>query len=76
MKDAHVTLTLEKTGAVVKVSGKVVSNTDATKSYERTVTLTTDEADVFLNLTVDNCYLKVKSVTSSDNSGTSDKRAL
>lgn len=73
MSDAHGTLTFERTGAVIKVSGKFVSNADASKSYERTVTLTTeDSSDVFVNFTVDNSYLKIKSVTAGEPGSPSD----
>ncbi|MCI8379632.1 MAG: hypothetical protein HFH72_14140 [Lachnospiraceae bacterium] len=69
MVDAHVILTFERTGSIVKIIGKIFSNIDTAKSYERTATFITEEqSDVFLNFIVDHSYMKITSVTYRDDS--------
>lgn len=67
MQDAHVKMDVVRKGAWIKVSANIVSNTDATKSYEYTATLQTEEdADNYVNFTVDHSYMKINSVDRSE----------
>lgn len=67
MADAHVTLKVARSGALVKVTANIVSNTDSTKSYVYTVDVGIDEGEpAFVSLTVDGSCLKIMSTSSAD----------
>lgn len=67
MANAHVSLAVERVGAVVKVYAHIVSNVDAEKFYDRTVTIGIDEGEeVFLAFTTDESCMKIMS-TSTEN---------
>ncbi len=63
LKDANVTMTITREGSMVTIHENVVSMTDATNSYERTVTFEATEGELFVTLTIEGGYLKINNVT-------------
>lgn len=67
MKDAHVKMDITRKGQWVKVSAKVTSNTDETKSYDYNVSVHLGDTDkAFVNFTLENATVTIKSIERSD----------
>lgn len=68
VKDSNVVLTIKRSGGRVLTETVVTAIDDATKTYTRTADFDLDEADseTYFGFTVDNAYIKIKTMEESD----------